>query len=187
MLRPYCEIIMSINPYKHTNYRIYSKFLKPYLDEKSGNTEFETICLVREPVSWLNSWYRFRSRPAIRDPNHVHHENCTHNISFEMFLEQYMAPAPPSYANVRSQYDFVKDDTGAIGVDTIFCYERIESFVAYMSGKIGIKLELGQLNISPKSNYALPAKLEERLRQYIPDDFDLYNQAVKAQSSRSPV
>ena len=184
MLRPHCDIILPVNPFKHTNYRNYSKYIKPYLEEMANMGDAETICLVREPVSWLNSWYRFRSRSALRDPAHKNHRNSTYHINFETFIEQYMTPNPPSYANVRSQYDFARNNAGTTGIDTIFCYEKMEHFIAYMSRKIGIDIELGHTNISPRPGNILSPELENLLKQYIPDDFELYEQAVKEQPAR---
>ena len=181
MLRPHSDIILPVNPFKHTNYRNYSKYIKPYLDAMAGMGDTETICLVREPVSWLDSWYRFRSRPALRDPAHENHRNSTYHLTFEQFVEEYMTPDPQSYANVRSQYDFVKSDTGAIGIDTIFCFERMDRFTAYMSEKTGTTLKLGRANISPKPGTMISQALRDRLRLHIPDDFELYERAMKGQ------
>jgi hypothetical protein len=178
MLRPHSDIILPVNPFKHTNYRIYSKYIKPYIEEMAGIGDVETICLVREPVSWLNSWYRFRSRPALRKPSHRNHRNSTYHITFEKFVEQYMAPTPPSYANVRTQYDFVRNETGTIGIDTIFCYENIDRFIAYMSRKTGTRLKLGHSNISPRTKKIISPDLEELLRQHIPRDFELHEHAT---------
>lgn len=68
MLRRYSDISLVGPPFfRHTNYRIYSKYLKPYLMETGKIKNIETICLIREPLSWLHSWYRFRARHEIRD------------------------------------------------------------------------------------------------------------------------
>ena len=176
-LHPHSDIILSVNPFKHTNYRKYSKFLQPYLEEMAGIGDAETICLVREPVSWLNSWYRFRSRPALRNPQHRNHRNSTYHVSFDEFIEQYMTSNPPSYANVGTQYDFARNDAGSIGVDTIFCYERLDQFLSYMHKKTGAALRLDHINRSPNPVNTLSADLGNRLRQYIPDDFGLYEKA----------
>lgn len=183
-LRPYSDIILPVNPFKHTSYRNYHKYLMPYLEEMAGTDDFETICLVREPVSWLNSWYRFRSRPALLDPRHKNHKNSTRHISFDQFIEQYMSPEPPSCANVGTQYDFARNDAGEIGIDTIFCYENMEYFLNYMSSKIGVDLKLGYINISPKSDKIPSLEYEKLLEKYIPDDFDLYEKALKEQPAR---
>ncbi len=203
MLSPYCEIVMSKYPaVKHTSYREYKQLILPYLEMKTGTTDFETICLIREPISWLNSWYRFRSREELRDPNHPNHENCTYGVSFSEFIAAYTATNSPPFAKLRTQYDFVSDEVGN-KVDTIFLHERINDFVKYMSDKIGKELVLEKRNVSPRNNILtkftsfLPKPVKNRVshkvvslssnqrvelashlldsvREYIPNDFGLY-------------
>lgn len=151
MLKAYSDIALLYPPaLRHTNYREYSQYIKPYLKEKAGIDSIETICLVREPLSWLNSWYRFRSRYKIRDPKHPKHKNSTFGIQFSEFIEAYMSPNPPSFANVGSQFSFVQDHMNKVSVDTIFLYESIGDFVEYMSNKVGRKLKIENKNVSPK-------------------------------------
>jgi len=46
---------------KHTNIQRFNRFYrKPF--ESHANGDIETVCVVREPVDWLGSWYRYRSR-----------------------------------------------------------------------------------------------------------------------------
>jgi hypothetical protein len=154
MLEPHSDIIFSGLPVlRHTNYRQYSQHIRPYLIENAGVDNIETICLVREPLSWLSSWYRFRSRHDLRNKKHPSHQNSTSGIQFSEFIKAYMLSDPPSYANVGSQYDFVKDSMNAVGVDKIFPYENIGGFVRYMGSKVGKKLKLNNMNVSPKTNY----------------------------------
>ena len=154
MLQPHSEIAFLERPaFRHTNYREYSQYLQPYLSEKARDNHIETICLIREPLSWLDSWYRFRARGELRDPHHPNHKNSTFGIQFSDFIEAYMLPDPPPFADVGSQFDFVKDHKGEVGVETIFQYENIGHFVEYMSHRIGVELTIKTMNVSPKANY----------------------------------
>lgn len=151
MLQPYSDISL-VGPsfFRHTNFRQYSNYIKPYLNEVAGTDTLETICLVREPLSWLNSQYRFRSRFDIRKPNHPRHSSSTQGITFPEYLEAYMSEDPPTFARVGTQFDFVKNDLNEIGVTTIFPYENISDFVRYMSTKLSKKLTINYRNVSPK-------------------------------------
>lgn len=152
MLEPYSDILyLHKSAIRHTNYRHYEKYIKPYLEDVVDITNsLETICLVREPVSWLYSWYRFRSRYELRKSAELKQYSTT-GISFSEFVEAYMISSPPPFANIGNQIDFVKNESGQVGVDTIFAYEKNDLFVSYLSDIIGKKLSLGRENVSPAS------------------------------------
>jgi hypothetical protein len=164
MLRPYADIaLQGPNHFRHTNLRDYIRYIRPYVIDKAGVATIETICLVREPMSWLDSWYRFRARHELRDPHHASHHHSTADVSFEDFVRAFVSEEPPAFAaGIGSQFDFVKDDMDAIGVDTIFRYENVEDVVAYMSRRIGKTLTLPRRNVSPNDNHRSDA--HERAR-----------------------
>ena len=58
----------------------------PYLRE-IGAGDTETVCVIREPIDWLGSWYRFRSRSSAPKAK------STKGISFETFVEGYLDEA----------------------------------------------------------------------------------------------
>ena len=150
ILLPYSDIaLLGLPPLRHTNYRLYSKYIKPYLAHTVGNDRIETVCVVREPLSWLNSHYRFRSRLEIRNPEHPNYNTSTFGMSFAEFIEAYMSPSPPPYAQFNSQFSFVQNESNEIGVDRIFLYEDIETFLKFMGDKLGKKLKAGYKNVSP--------------------------------------
>ena len=156
MLGPYIDFSLSGPPqFRHTNYRQFERFIKPYLQETCGETSFETICLLREPTSWLYSWYRFRARAALRSADGGPAENSTSGILFPEFVEAYVSPNPPSYANTGdTQFDFVRNERGEVGVDKIVPYEHIDRLVQYMSDKVGARLSLPTKNVSPQTVYS---------------------------------
>ncbi len=172
-LKPYSNIVLD-KPFKHTNYREYSKYFASYISEKSGLDRIETICVVRNPLSWLHSWYQFRSRHELRNPEHPNHKNSTFGTKFEEFVETYMSPNPPSFANIGSQFSFVKDEKNKIGVDTIFLYENISDFADYMSHKVGKRLKIEYKNVSPTNdNKSDPALTVGRIKQKIANKLNL--------------
>ena len=153
MLRRHSELSFLGPPeFRHTNYRHYRRYIAPYIQEVFGNAKLETVCIVREPLSWLYSFYRFRSRYALRDPGNPDHCNSTAGISFPEFVAAYLQEEPPPYADVGCQFDFVRDERNRVAVDRIFPYDRIDRFVDYIGGKIGHPLRMGHKNLSPKKN-----------------------------------
>lgn len=210
MLRPYSDLLyINVPQIRHTNYRQYEKYINPYLLDTANVGTLMTSCLVREPISWLHSWYRYRSRYELTQSEHIQ-KFSTVGISFAKFIESYISDSPPLYASVGNQFDFVKNANDQVGVDIVFAYEKIHHFVEYMEGKVGHKLILGSLNISPKKVYkskvlsridsikrkinaritmlpprinsyfpyeSLPVYLVEALKEFISQDFKLYEMA----------
>jgi hypothetical protein len=208
ILASHSDIILTGHPfYRHLNYRKYTQYVKPLLDAGPRKIEMETICVFREPVSWLYSWYRFRQRFSLRNADHPDHAKSTAGISFEEFIAAYVATQRPAYANLGTQFDFVRTDSGEVGLDKIFLYEKLDELVAYLSSKTGQRFVLPRKNVSPRGKirtrlgaliYAgsrsvserlrlrvpakstpsvhaqLPPELYERLRAYIPRDFELH-------------
>jgi hypothetical protein len=114
------------------------------------DTEFETVALIREPVSWLYSWYRFRARNALRTQKHIH---CTSHVTFSEFVEAYLANPQPPFARVGTQSEFLSDDEGNLGVDHLFAYEKAQALVTFFSERLGRRLTLRSINESPARVY----------------------------------
>lgn len=184
MLKPYSDIAcLGLAHFRHTNYRGYARYFKPYLQEAIDVDQLETVCLVRDPLSWLDSWHRFRSGNRYRAGGQPNHERSTVGISFSEFIEASVSPDPPPYAQVGSQFDFVKDGADQVGVDTLFRYENIDDFVAYISAKVGQDLTLPSLNVSPSKTYSSPImNRADRLRRKIIRQFGLKGAAPVAKA-----
>ena len=206
MLEPYCEIHLGGSPQvRHTNVRDYAAYIRPWLTGVAGVGPLETICVFRDPLAWLGSWYRFRSRYQLRSTGHPH---CTAHVGFPEFIEAYTLESPPAYADVGSQFDFVRTESGAVGIDRLFAYQRLGELTEYFSTKVGRRLRLKALNVSPRkvqrvallehadawrrrvsgklglaltsvpeqSVPALPDTLRSRLESHIRRDFEMYRQ-----------
>ena len=151
MLRPHVDVDLQGSPQvRHTNVTQYRRYLAPYLAEVAPDATVETVALVREPVSWLYSWYRFRARSELRVKKHV---NSTSHVSFEEFLAAYLDEPQPEFARVGSQADFLLDENGRQGVDHLFAYENVEVLVDWFAGRIGIPMSLRAINVSPVRVY----------------------------------
>jgi len=167
MLNPYCDLKLSGSaPVRHTTFRQFRQHITPYLTQVAGVRSLSTICTIRDPRSWLFSWYRFQSRPS---PQTIQSKRSTTEISYEAFVEAYLAEDKPNYAKFISQYEFVMDEAGAVGVDHIFPYERIDLLVEHFNRILDEHLELPWLNASPRSNRPsiLPRRLAKKVDQIV--------------------
>jgi len=151
MLRPYVDMDLKGAPsVRHTNVRQFRRHLKPFLVAVAPDTVFETVALIREPVSWLYSWYRFRARNALRAKKHIH---CTSHVTFSEFVEAYLANQQPAFARVGSQSEFLTDEDGNLGIDHLFAYENAQALVTFFSERLGRRLALRSINVSPARVY----------------------------------
>ncbi len=152
---------------KHTTLGRYRRFVGPWLEKTSG-AKFEVVALMREPVSWLGSWYRYRGRAGIEGS-----PRSTRGMSFDDFVAAYLSQPVPECARIGAQAQFLGAGR-ADCVDRVFRYEAIESFVDFLEARVNQRIELPRLNVSPPGETPLSAALDARLRQERTDDFALY-------------
>ncbi|CAA0120693.1 Uncharacterised protein [BD1-7 clade bacterium] len=189
-LDDHCDVRMSKYPsIKHMNARVFHESFLPMYQQLIPNSQIETVCLMRDPIDWLFSWYRYRSRPALASIEHPRHRNYTGNIDFNQFIEAYLLvddldggssdeKKAPAYAQVGSQYNFIKDSNNDIGIDRIYPLERTDLLVRYLQKKLQTRLTLEKLNQSPTRNLRLAPSLKHDLQEHLKADFRLYEQVM---------
>ena len=165
---------------RHTNFRVYrSKFL-PFLREQIGDEadDLEVLCLMREPLDWLTSWYRFRARAELADPGHPRHGEYTGGMSWADFLEGYIGipfEKRPPWAKVGTQADFIVGEHDRAEGITLFRYEDFAALVDYLQHKVGAKLDILEWNVSPKMDVEPTGKDHLDLLSIIfHKDYDIY-------------
>ncbi len=169
---------MKNNPFKHTRYAQFQRFLQPWLESKGFSREsYEVVCVVREPVDWLASWWRYRSREELADPSKRNHRNYAGHLSFEQFVRVYMDGEDQS-AQVGRQAKFVQPRSGEAGVDRLFRYDRLDLLVEYLCEKVGEEVEIGTSNVSPRRSFSLSEACERELRAFFAPEYRLYDRAA---------
>ncbi len=152
---------------KHTTVQRFHRFVGPYLKAASGH-DFTTVALMREPVDWLGSWYRFRQREDLMDDG-----ASTRGMSFDDFANAYCEKPQPGFANVGSQARFLTPE-GREPVDRIFSYEKIDTFVEFLEDRLGCEIHLPRVNVSPLADMALRPETRARLGVAMARDMQLY-------------
>ena len=98
------DIVVSDPPdLKHAPVRRYDRFFQNIF-RKMYDTELEIMAVVREPIDWLGSWYKFRSRQ-----DRIGHPHSTRDLSFDEFVQAYMQNPRPEFADVGSQSPVFQD------------------------------------------------------------------------------
>lgn len=151
---------------KHTTVHRYRRFIGPFLEAASKDT-FTVVALMREPVDWLGSWYRFRQREE------TDAGKSTKGMSFDDFVQAWCEDSRPDFADVGSQGKFLRPRQG-VGVDRLFRYEEIGTFVHFLEERLDCEITLPRLNVSPPGATELSAATEARLREAAAEDFALY-------------
>ncbi|MGY6635487.1 MAG: hypothetical protein ACXIU8_17335 [Alkalilacustris sp.] len=151
---------------KHTDAARFRRFMGPYLRDLAGE-EFTTVALMREPLDWLASWYRFR-----RGEDGPDADGAAQGLDFDRFVSDHMrSPAPP-HADVGSQAAFLAPPEGA--VDRIFAYEDIGRFVAFLEDRLDCGITLPRLNVSPEARLEIAPATVARLRDHAARDYALW-------------
>ncbi|MEO0485643.1 MAG: gamma-glutamyl kinase [Pseudomonadota bacterium] len=172
-LRARADVVFENPPeVKHIPMFRYGRFLRPLFRTIDGNRQLETMALVREPISWLSSWYRYRGRDDLAG-----HPNSTRGISFDQFVEAYLADPRPGFANVGSPRKFVSNKQGKVGVKHLFQYEQIELAQAFLEERLDITIALDHRNVSPRQDLSLAPDIAARLRRDRPEEFELWSKA----------
>ncbi|NKX46098.1 gamma-glutamyl kinase [Roseicyclus persicicus] len=155
---------------KHVTARRWRNQLAPFFENR-GTRRMETMAVIREPLDWLGSWYRYRARPEIAGS-----ETSTAGIGFDAFVEGWLSDPEPEFARVGRPSRFVSDGDGKIIVDHLFRYEALDKAVAFLEARLSVRLDLPRRNVSPKAPLALDPALEARLRREAAADFRLWEQ-----------
>lgn len=170
-LAPHASIAVLDPPeLKHAPLYRYNRFFRPMF-EKVGKTDaVETLAVMREPISWLGSWYRFRQRPFMQGK-----AQSTAGISFDDFVTAYFQGNPPAFANVGSQAKFLEPRPNGTAVDHLFRYEDPAGLLDFMQQRLEMEITLPRSNVSPEMDLPLSAAVERQLRRKCADEFDLWN------------
>ena len=173
------QIILQSPPsFKHTTYAGFQRFLQPYLAWGGFPREsYEVVCAFREPIDWLASWWRYRSREQLANPTNPRHRNYTGDISFEQFARAYMEGSE-QFAKVGRLSRFVRPCPGEPEVDRIFRYDCLDLLIDFLCEKVGEEVEVGSANTSPRRSYALSEECELELREFFAPEYRIYEQAI---------
>ncbi len=137
---------------KHINYKSFELYVSPMLLAVAGmaRTDYEVVAVMREPLSWLGSMFRYNSRETWRNPGQSE-LRYTGDVSFDEFVLNVCKPHPerPEYARIGSPCSVALDANGKIGVDRLFPYEDLSGLHRLVEERTGAAVEKKQLNVSP--------------------------------------
>ena len=170
-LAPQADMVISNPPeLKHAPVYRYNRFFRPMFEKACKEENMETVAVMREPISWLGSWYRYRRRDSMRGQ-----AKSTHDVSFDEFVDAYCRGDRPPFANVGSQAKFLEPRPNGSSVTHLFRYEDQLSLLAFLEQRLNTKLTLTRENVSPQMDLSLSPRMETKLRRKCPEEFTLYD------------
>ncbi len=169
-LAPRADMVISEPPMlKHAPVYRYNRFIRPMF-LRVCDVELELMAVMREPISWLGSWYRYRQRPFMQGK-----PNNTFGVSFDEFVLAYMKGDKPGFADVGSQVNFLKSQPNGTAITHYFRYEDQPRLQAFLKERLDVVLTLTRENVSPQMPLELSADVEKRFRRKFADEFALYD------------
>lgn len=168
-IEPFASVAVRRPPsLKHVTVTRFHRTFAPWLRDQAGE-RFRVVAMMREPESWLSSWYRFRRRDDVMSP-----EFSTRDISFDDFVRGWCAKERPAFANVGSQERFLRPGNDGSWLDRLFRYEEMDSFVAFLEEEFGRPVILEQRNVSPFASLGLSPEVRDLFRRTAAAEYRMY-------------
>ncbi len=142
-------------------------------------SSYRSLAVIRHPVDWLHSWYKFWSAAAKDPRTGVPVHNQLPNMPFAEFVGRTLEDRDRHWEHVGTQADRICDDaTGEVLVSQLLCFDYLGAQFTKTLAGLGLPaVALPERNVS-KMQPALPALPENLLaevRRYWRHDFLLYS------------
>lgn len=154
---------------KHAPLYRYNRFLRPMMN-KAGQQDPETLAVIRHPIDWLSSWYRYRNRNAL-----VGHPNSTRGVKFNDFVLEYCKSKPAAFANVGSQAAYVFGDNDTVQTTHLYRYEAQPLLIRFLETRLDTTISLKQMNVSPTIPADLSSDVAATLLDARPQEFKAWD------------
>jgi hypothetical protein len=171
------ELVLRVNPrLKHMNCRSFHNLIVPVLENGGYRREdYELVSLFREPMAWLESWWRYRQRPSLAREDAA---KFTGETSFEEFVGRYVDhdPRPGTLRGRPARFVAMSEDLD-IGVDRLFALEQPQVWQTWIGGKVGGGLDVSTDNRSSvRAEPELSATMRARLEDYFAPEYAIYDE-----------
>lgn len=153
-------------PMKHMTARTFDSLIAPLLEHYGFAREsYELVCVAREPVDWVHSWWRYRSRPDAGHPVEV---------DFDTFAAQVVS----GEVRLGSTHNFTRVGPGRPPVERVYRYEHLPAAVSWMADRLGVvPPDLERRNASPRPRSEVSAATRRLLEEHYARDLAIYRAA----------
>jgi len=184
VLAPFGDVVLTGVPaLKHLNWAGFQSHFGALVDQHlPQKTTLESFALMRDPLEWACSWYRYRARPFLaRQDNHPHYTGAT---DFNGFIGALLEDEPPAFAAIGTQSSIFCDEHGKVAVDHLFPLENMDRVSRFLEEKLDAPIAVPQRNESAAgASLSLESDLEQAFRNRFAREYDIYNACRRTSSS----
>lgn len=166
-LTPYATEVVSAPPHrKHLPARGFVHTVAHDLAAEGHPREsYELVTMFREPIAWLESWWRYRARDDSRQ--------STAEMMFEEFAQHYLAGEVDAPIPKGRPAKFIHAQ-GGVAVDRIFSVERPEVWAAWFVERLGAPLDFERRNASTTEPGQLSSETRAALEAHFVPEYDVW-------------
>ncbi len=168
-LEPHATMILRDPPeLKHAPVFRYTRFFRPAFEKFIGE-DLTVLAVMREPVDWLGSWYRYRKRDFLDG-----RPASTKDVTFDAFVDAYCRGDQPPFAKVGNQAKFLEPQRNGSAVTHLFRYDDQAGLKAFLEERLETKIVTERVNASDPEEMPLSDKTLKKLRKKFALDFSTY-------------
>lgn len=169
VLTPYSDIVYDGEPAIKHMPLVAARQRHPELFDAEGDGGFFRFGVMRDPLDWIASWYRYRSGNEVESP-------LPSDMTFADFWER--KDWNILHPNGRGKYlqsDIFCDAEGAVLADVILPYHTLEPVFFEICDHLGVARTLPRKNVSRNAGdtSVIPQNLQEEVRAFYEDDYAL--------------
>lgn len=172
-----CDIVFGGAPQlKHMPYSVYEQHILPLIAELFRQPIVcQPISLFREPLSWLFSWYSFRTRSQLLgESTSETRKTYTGKLTFEQFLHEHFRARPANFARVGRQSKFIENTNGRHDAVLLYRYENLDALIMELERRIGRRIRLPTENASPQLDFELSQDQVGEARRALSLEYEIY-------------
>jgi hypothetical protein len=176
-LTPVCDVRFK-DHMKHVDYAFVESWVLPMLKARRAPAPYapRIFCLMREPIEWLYSWYRYSWDEEGRPTTGANTSTAHAYPSFAAFLEAYFSARPPRVGGVLRQSDFLRRRDGGIGAIELFRFESHGRMIGLLETLSGQGLDIKVTNKSrARRDTDLSGIDLAQLRQRLAAEYAIYD------------
>lgn len=154
---------------RHLTYRRYAYRFAPFF-ENFDPTPMEVLAVLRNPVNWVGSWYRYYLGSKFEGTDH-----STLGLTFSDFVDAVITGSDAPYAQIGTQSAMIAPPPeGCAHPLRLFAYEDQPRFMAFLSQRFQTKIACHRMNQSKPVDLEISADLRAAIETHFAEDLSAW-------------